>query len=92
MTEIPEDVMKLAGEVTSAMFDAAPDVWLPDSAEELIARAILAEREAQRERDAKIAEDRARNGFADLPETGDAYLQGSISSATIIAAAIRTPA
>lgn len=92
MEEIPEDVRKIAEAEALKYVE-----WLtPKPAEygqatfvlsQSFARAILAERE----RCAKVAEARIAAGFADLPEMGDAYLQGSISSATIIASAIRSP-
>lgn len=52
MTEIPEDVMNRAMQVLNMLADAAG----AEAKLEIIQSAILAEREAQRERDAKIAE------------------------------------
>jgi hypothetical protein len=48
MTDIPEDVMKLADSLWQQLDYLGPKL--------AIARAILAEREAQRERDAKLCE------------------------------------
>jgi hypothetical protein len=82
--EIADDAMR-AGKEAAMKIAAHPYAKHVPVAQLIIAKAIMAERE----RCAKVAEARIAAGFADLPETGDAYLQGSISSATIIATSIR---
>ena len=58
MTEIPEDVMKLAEDAyLKAIYMTAKDE--PKAMVNMVARAILAAQEAQRERDAKIADNLA---------------------------------
>lgn len=55
MTDIPEDVMKLAREVWSACMKADMG-WSRSNPAEVIARAILADRAAQAERMARLEE------------------------------------
>lgn len=65
--DIPQDVWDAAGRVPLPPAMSGPARWR-DVLQETIARATLAERDAQRERDAKIADD-VGNSYGD-DETG----------------------
>jgi hypothetical protein len=87
--EIPEDVMKAAEAVTDAIYAAGQDTWLAAGTTDIIARAILAERE----RCAKIAEAEELTG---APPEHFTELQIALAVATVratassIASAIRS--
>lgn len=86
MTEIPEGIPQDVWEAAMAVSPTGAGHVMQCAFAEVASRAILAEREAQRERDAKIADETAysRREINGVP---------ALFSYTVdIAAAIRTPA
>jgi len=87
---IPEDVMDIARNVASAIHLKLHRAFVPEEGEAIIARALLAERDAMRERCAKIAD----ACFADIkgyPHDFGALDTGGLRAAEKIAKAIRSP-
>lgn len=85
MTEIPEDICETAYEL--AFVWAMPDEAALTRCTDAIARAILAERERERERCARIAEDTVR-----AINSGETFIiAGPAGIGRTIAAAIRNP-
>ena len=86
----PDDI---AAEIWKTATGIAALLWLDinraQTGAELIARAILADREVQRERYVQIAEERFRRSLAEIPTEGDDYWQGSGAAAQVIANKIR---
>jgi len=93
--DIADDVWDAACAVVDAILEKrhiiidGDGIQVTFGAAEEIARAIMAEREAQRERDARIAEERLRRSLAEMPTEGDDYWQGSGAAAQVIANKIR---
>lgn len=83
MTEIPEDIAKVAGTLTVEIIESAPGIMALINTEELIGRAILAEREAQRERDAKIAEAFLNERYVEFGERVNDADAGEMTAAAI---------
>jgi hypothetical protein len=71
MSEIPDDIREAARRCIASYWQPDNQVGLDDA----IAAALLAEREAQKERDAKIADCGCDNPFCELDELARAIRQ-----------------